>query len=115
MKEESRKILESVFGGDAEALMKEAVPHPDLALLVEECAIDRIWGREGLPLREKSLITISSQVAMGRWDQVKLHSKSFIHLGGTLDELRNVFIHLGNYCGFPVTVAGFRMLEEIDD
>ena len=74
---------------------------------------ESIWCRAGLPLREKSLITISSQVALGRWDQVKLHMKSFLHLGGKQAELTEMLIHLALYCGFPAAVAGFRTLDEV--
>lgn len=114
MKKESKKIVVSIFGKAASSLIKDMETEPDLAKIIEECSVDRIWARKKLPLREKSLITLASQVALGRWDQVKLHSQSFLHLGGTREELKEIFIHLGNYCGFPATVAAFQILKQIE-
>jgi alkylhydroperoxidase/carboxymuconolactone decarboxylase family protein YurZ len=52
------------------------------AKLVDDFVLDKVWSRKGLASREKSLITISSQVAQGDWHQVEAHMKSFLHLGG---------------------------------
>ena len=82
---------------------------PELAKFVDNFVLDKVWSRKGLAPREKSLITISSQVAQSDWHQVEAHMKSFLHLGGTTDELSEVLLHLTVYCGFP----GFRVLQGI--
>jgi alkylhydroperoxidase/carboxymuconolactone decarboxylase family protein YurZ len=39
--------------------------------------------------------------------------KSFLHLGGTTEELFEVLLHLTVYCGFPAVFSGFRVLRGI--
>lgn len=54
---------------------------PGLAKLVDDFVLDKVWSRKGLASREKSLITISSQVAQGDWHQLEAHMESFLHWG----------------------------------
>lgn len=116
MKASNQSLWEKMW--DAKTLAQfEALAKsdPDLARLVEEVAVERIWARPGLELREKSLVTLSSQFALQRWDQVKIHMESFLHMGGTTDELRAVCIHLSIYCGFPSMLQGLGILREIEN
>jgi len=39
--------------------------------------------------------------------------KSFLHLGGTAEELSEVLLHLTVYCGFSAVFSGFRVLQGI--
>lgn len=114
MKKESVEILRRLFGTPGEDFARDiSERNPPLARLIDEVALERIWGRPGLPLREKSLITMASQAALGRWDQVKMHMDSFLQLGGTEGELAELLFHLALYCGFPAAIAGFRVLDEL--
>jgi alkylhydroperoxidase/carboxymuconolactone decarboxylase family protein YurZ len=49
---------------------------------------------------------------MGRWDQVANHCESFLLMGGTLAELKALFVHLSVYCGWPATLSAHRVLQE---
>jgi 4-carboxymuconolactone decarboxylase len=44
---------------------------------------------------------------------MEVHMKSFLHLGGTTEELSEVLLHLTVYCGFPAVISGFRVLQGI--
>ena len=115
MDKKSVEILKTLFGKNGEEFpQKIETLRPEFAELLDEFALQRVWGREGLPLREKSLLTIASQIGLGRWDQVELHMKSFLfHLGGTEKDLSDALIHLSLYCGFPAAVAGYRILDKL--
>lgn len=106
------EILLSVLGPQAKELAERLEKDdPEVALLVEEVATDRIWSRKELPLREKSILTIAANVSLQRWDQVEVHMKSFLHLGGKKRELREMMIHLSIYCGFPAMLNGLKVLN----
>lgn len=114
MKKTNQELITKIFGNEVRKVMSElATDDPELSQLIEEIPIEKIWARPGLPIREKSLVTISSQIAMQRWDQVQLHMESFLHLGGTKAELREVCIHLSVYCGFPATLAALKVLKDL--
>jgi alkylhydroperoxidase/carboxymuconolactone decarboxylase family protein YurZ len=86
---------------------------PELAKLIDDFVLSKIWSRTGLLLGDKSLITIASEVAHGNWDQVEVHRKSFLHFGGTTEELSEMLLHLTVYCGFQAGISGFRALQEM--
>jgi alkylhydroperoxidase/carboxymuconolactone decarboxylase family protein YurZ len=50
-------------------------------MLVDDFVLDKVWSRKGVAPRDKSLTTISPQVAQGDCYQVEAHMKSFLHLG----------------------------------
>ncbi len=83
--------------------------------LIQEVPYDLFWSREGLSLRDKSLVTIAALIAMGREEQTKIHMRGFLKSGGTFNELRNTLIHLSIYCGFPAALNGFSALRSIPD
>jgi 4-carboxymuconolactone decarboxylase len=87
---------------------------PELANLIEKFALSEIWMREGLNLREKIIVTLSSQITAQKWDQVKKHMHSFIRAGGTTSELKSICIHLSLYCGFPTMLSAIEILESLE-
>ena len=114
MKKQNQELWEKMWDSKTqEAFDQMGEEDPELLKLVEEIPVEKIWARPGLPLREKSLITLSSRLALGRWDQVSLHMKSFLHMGGTEKELREVCIHLSIYCGFPAMIRAITTLNEV--
>jgi 4-carboxymuconolactone decarboxylase len=114
MKKANQALLSAIFGSEAQTMVEEAVAvDPDVAVLIEEIPLERIWSRPGLPLREKSLVTLASQIALERWEQVELHMRSFLHIGGTARELREICFQLSVYCGFPVMIRAIRIAHDV--
>ncbi len=64
----------------------------DLNKEVQEIAYEHYWAREGLSIREKSLITVSSLISLGREKQIKPHLIGFLNTGGTVDDILNIII-----------------------
>src|SRR5687767_8665872 len=60
---------------------------PEFNALVQTVAYDRFWGRDGLPVREKSLITVVALLGLGLAEQIRIHSNGFLASGGTPEEL----------------------------
>jgi 4-carboxymuconolactone decarboxylase len=114
MRDSSIKLLKTLYGTAGENFAKTLeASHPEFAMLVDDFVLGQVWSRTGLPAREKSLITVSAEIALERWDQVELQMRSFLHIGGTVDDLREILIHLTVYCGFPVAITAFGILESI--
>ena len=87
----------------------------ELNELIQKVPYDLFWSRGGLSTRDKSLVTISALIALGREEQTKIHMRGFLKSGGTMNELRNAIIHLAIYCGFPAALNGFQALRSIPD
>ena len=79
-----------------------------------------VWSREGLSLRDRSLITIAVLAALHRPDELRLHMHGGLQNGLTKAEMEEALVQVGVYAGFPAAVAGnkvgqafFRDLEAV--
>lgn len=85
---------------------------PKLAELSNEVLFNDIWAREALSPRDRSLITLSALVAMGRLQQLPWHL-SFARQNGVSDEeIIEIFTHLAFYAGWPAAVSALGCLNE---
>lgn len=71
-----------------------------------------IWTREGLTLRERSLITLAALIVQGaREQEFKFHVKGALNTGIEPKAIEEMFIHLSNYAGVPTTRAGWDIVK----
>jgi 4-carboxymuconolactone decarboxylase len=84
-----------------------------LQTFVTENAWGTVWVREGLSLQQRSLITVSAMIAMNRPHELKLHIRGALNNGITKEELRELFLHCGAYCGAPAAIDAFRVAREV--
>lgn len=114
MSSSKNDFLESYFGEafrtNERDLRKD---FPDFLALMHSAAIEGVWLRPGLSKRDRSLVTLSTQAALGRWDQVEIHLRGFYSLGGTEAEFKEVALHVAIYCGFPAGLACFRIWKKV--
>ena len=106
-----RKVL-----GDAyvdQAMQKADDFSMPLQDFVTENAWGTVWVRDGLTLKQRSLITVAAIIAMNRPHELKLHIRGALNNGVTKEELREVFLHCGAYCGAPAAVDSFRIAREV--
>jgi 4-carboxymuconolactone decarboxylase len=68
-----------------------------------------VWSREGLSLRDRSLVTIAVLVALHRPDELRLHLQGALQNGLTKAELEEAMVQIGVYAGFPTAVAANRV------
>jgi 4-carboxymuconolactone decarboxylase len=74
-----------------------------------------VWGRPGLDLKTRSLVTISVLIALGRRHELRLHLNGALNNGWTREELQEILLHAACYCGMPAAVDGFRIAKEVLD
>jgi 4-carboxymuconolactone decarboxylase len=70
------------------------------------------WGREGLELRERSLINLAMIAVLGRENELKIHIRGALNNGLSKDEIREVLLQVGIYAGIPAAVDSFRIANE---
>lgn len=71
-----------------------------------------IWGREGLPRRDRSLINLAMISVLNRPHELKAHVKAALRNGVSKKEMAEVFLQVGCYAGIPVAVDSFRLAKE---
>ena len=72
-----------------------------------------IWERAGLTRRERSLITLAMLVALNREPEFRMHIRAALNNGVTIEEIREVLIHAGIYCGLPAANAAIQAAEQV--
>lgn len=71
------------------------------------------WCRDGLELKQRSLITIAMLTALGRSHELKGHVRGAINNGASPTEIQEVLLHASIYCGMPAAVEAFRAAQEV--
>jgi 4-carboxymuconolactone decarboxylase len=87
----------------------------ELQELVSRNAWGTVWQRDGLSLRDRSMVTVAMAAAMGRSHELKVHVRGALNNGVTEAELKEIFMHMSVYCGFPLTLEAFRAAAEVID
>jgi 4-carboxymuconolactone decarboxylase len=112
--ENTSQMIQKLYGDYSSQLVDRLNDlSPELNQVIQNVAYEQFWRRPGLDLKTKSLITVTSLVALGKHEQLKIHMRGFLNCGGTHSELENVFVHLIVYCGFPAVMNAFSVLKEL--
>lgn len=85
----------------------------DLQTVITEHAWGDIWTREGLTLRERSLINISILSALNRPHELELHLRGAINNGCTVVEIREALLQTAVYAGLPSGLDSFRVARRV--
>jgi len=85
---------------------------PLLNELTQEILYDRVWERQQLSPRDRSLITITCLIALGR-DQTEGHIEFGLDNGLTVEELGEAIAHIAFYAGWPAAVSAARKLLSV--
>src|SRR5580692_11973835 len=72
-----------------------------------------IWERPGLTRRERSLITLAMLVALNREPEFRMHIRAALNNGVTAEEIRELLIQAGIYCGLPAANAAVHAAEQV--
>ena len=78
-----------------------------------EAVWGKIWTRDGLALRDRSLVVVAILIAQGRSRELGLHLRGAVRNGCTVVELREVVIQSLGYCGAPAAVEAMKVANEV--
>ena len=88
---------------------------PKFAELNDDVLFGEVWSREEeLSLRDRSLVTVVSLIAMGLTDNsFRYHLESAKKNGIAASEMAEIITHAAFYVGWPKAWAAFRMAKEV--
>ena len=72
-----------------------------------------VWSREGLSLRDRSIINLAAISALNRPNELKLHVRGALRNGMTPEEIREVLLQIAIYCGVPAALDSFHIAKEV--
>ena len=74
-----------------------------------------IWARPGLDRRARSLITLATLIALNRGEEFRMHVRAAFNNGVTREDLKELILHAGIYCGLPAANAAFQLAQAVLD
>lgn len=86
---------------------------PKLADLTDEVLFGDVWERDALAKRDRSLVTISSLITSGSFEQLRGHLQIGRQNGLSQEELIETIIHLAFYAGWPRAMSAIQVAREV--
>ncbi len=81
--------------------------------LTTEMAWGAIWSRPGLPRKLRSVLNIGMLVALNRGAELRLHLRAALTNGVTREEIKEILLQTGVYCGIPACLEAFKIATEV--
>jgi 4-carboxymuconolactone decarboxylase len=86
---------------------------PKLAQMTDEVLFGDIWERPELSKRDRSLITCTALVALGKTEQMTTHFPRALANGLTKEELIEMITQMAFYSGWPSAISAAMKAREI--
>ena len=86
---------------------------PDFEREVVAVVGGRIWTRDGIDLKTRSLCSICVLAALGRTNALRLNYDMALNNGASLEEIFEALFQVAVYAGFPAMWDALVMLEEV--
>ena len=78
---------------------------------ITRCAV---WTRPHFDERTRRILVIGTMMAIGRWEEFRLHLRSALTEGGfSADDVKEIILQQAVYCGAPVGNHAFKDAAEI--
>ncbi|MDB9941585.1 3-oxoadipate enol-lactonase [Flavobacteriaceae bacterium] len=85
----------------------------DFQEFISHYAWGEIWTRPGLSKHHRSLITLAMLIPLNRTVEFKMHLKAAFNNGVTVNEIKEVILQSGIYCGLPAANDAMHSAEEV--
>ena len=106
-----RKVLGDKYVDEALAQADDFTA--PLQQYLTEHAWGAVWVREGLSLKTRSMLNLAILTAINRPGELRLHITGAINNGVTKEEMREIFLHCGAYCGAPAALDAFKVAKQV--
>jgi 4-carboxymuconolactone decarboxylase len=103
-----REVLGTTHVEASYAVDRLSQPKTELA----EYVWSKIWARPGLPRKSRSIANLAMLTALNRPHELKLHVKAALNNGLTKEEIGEVLLQAGIYCGVAAAEDSFRIASE---
>lgn len=105
-----RGVLGDAWVDSAEARKTDFdAPFQDL---ITESAWSHVWSRDTISKRERSMITIALLAALGREEELALHTRATVNTGASAEDIREALMHVAIYAGVPAANTAFRIVKQ---
>ena len=82
--------------------------------LITRYAWGEIWTRPGLDERARRILVLGTLIALGRFDEFRMHARAAMNEGGFSEgDLKEIILQQAIYCGVPAANTAFDVLREV--
>lgn len=81
--------------------------------LTTEAAWGLVWSRPGLERKTRSMLNIAMLTALNRGAELRLHLRAAITNGVSREEIKEILLQTGIYCGIPASLESFKIATEV--
>jgi 4-carboxymuconolactone decarboxylase len=86
----------------------------DFLDLMTRYAWGEIWTRPHFDERTRRVLVIGTLVALGQWDEFRLHVRAALSEGGfTPDDIKEILLQQAIYCGVPAANHAVKEATEV--
>lgn len=114
MSDDGERVRREVLGD--EHVDRAQAAATDFSRLWQEFITDtawgKVWARDGLDRRTRSVITLAVLTALGREHEIAMHVHAALRHGLTPEEIGEVLIHTSVYAGAPAANRAFAISDE---
>ena len=86
---------------------------PDFWEMIVSFGFGDLYGRNTLSHAEREIITLTTLITQGAFDQLRVHLQAALNVGLTKEEIIEIIIHCAGYVGFPKAVQAMGIAGEI--
>lgn len=88
----------------------------DFQDFITRYAWGEVWTRPGLDLRTRRVLVIGTLLALGRWNEFRLHVRAALGEDGlSIDVIKEIVLQQAVYCGVPAANAALEVIREVVD
>jgi 4-carboxymuconolactone decarboxylase len=81
--------------------------------LITRYAWGEIWTRPQLDRKTRSCSVLSMMIALGAWDEFRLHVRAAFNNGLDKDDIKEVILQAAIYCGVPKANHAIKEAEAV--
>ena len=105
-----RSVLGDAHVDRAEAAKTELdVP---FQTLITEGAWGTVWASDGIPPRERSMLTLALLAATGNFDEIPMHIRATARTGASKQDVLEAFQHVAIYAGVPRANHALKLAKQ---
>ncbi|MBD8068679.1 carboxymuconolactone decarboxylase family protein [Bacillus sp. PS06] len=86
---------------------------PDLWQMIVGFGFGDVYGRPGLSLEQKEIITLTTLITQGAFEQFEVHVHGALKVGLSKEDIIEIIIQCAAYCGFPKAVQAMGIAGKI--
>ncbi|MET9364809.1 alpha/beta fold hydrolase [Streptomyces sp. NPDC006632] len=72
-----------------------------------------VWSRDGLDRRTRAAVALAALTTGGHLDDLAAHTRAALRAGLAPDEIKEILLQTGVYCGAPAASAAFRVVGAV--